>query len=128
MNIQFSNWQAIDINALNNAFISGTNEFTALLNSFDPNTIINPVATNTRLTGNSNGLAVDVRGNHFIDEASFQTVNYVSLIDATRNLLVTGSVTEDFNTGLFSGAFNRFSYTSTNSAGLSNLLDRKSVV
>jgi trimeric autotransporter adhesin len=122
MNIQFNNWQAIDLNALNNAFTAGLNEFTTLLNSFDVNLVAPTIQTNTRYAGTWSGFRVDIAGNHFADTASFQTVNSLSLIDPTRNLLVTGAVTQDFNSGFFSGSYNKYTYTSTNTGGLSNLL------
>ena len=122
MNIQFNNWQSIDLNAVDNAFTAGVNEFSTLLNSFDPDFVGVSSSTNTRFTGDWNGLAVDVRGNHFIDSYPIQTVNSLSLIDVSLNFFVSGSVSHNFNTGLTSGFYNKYSYTSTNAAGLTNLL------
>ena len=122
MNIQFNNWQQINLNDVNNAFIAGVNEFNTLFDSFDPNLVTGGISTNTRLTGNWNTFVVDALGNHFIDSVSFQTFTSLSLIDPARNLFVSGNINQDLNTGLVSGFYNKYSYVSTNATGLTNLL------
>jgi Ca2+-binding RTX toxin-like protein len=133
MNIQFSNWQLIDLNALDSGVTSAIAEFDAIFNPFDSFAITPPgVETNTQITGTwvnpdtGTIFKADVRGNHFTDTVPFETVNSISLIDTNvltkRNLLVTGSVTFDFDLSLYSGSLNKISYTSSITAGLTNLL------
>ena len=114
MNIQFNNWQQIDLVNLNNGFNAAIVEFETLFSAFDSDFIQNEVDTNTRITGIWNGFNVDLRGNHFIDDVPISTVNSISLTSPTTNLNVSGSVTYDFNSGTFSGSYSNISYTSTN--------------
>ena len=126
MNIQFSNWQLINLNDLDNNLNNAGNEFASIFNEFDAYSVFTDIVTNTRITGTwySTGTEfnVDLRGNHFIDDVPIETVNSLSLTDSTRNLLVTGSVTYNYDYGLYSGYFNKFSYVSTDIASQINLL------
>ncbi len=136
MIIQFSNWQLIDLNALDTGITSALTEFDNLLNPFDSFAITPPgVETNTQITGIwlnpivGTSFNVDLRGNHFLDEVPIETVTSLSLIEANpaglnRNLLVTGNVTYNYDTGFYTSTseLKKLSYTSTNIAGLTNLL------
>lgn len=121
MNIQFNNWQQINPSSLTSAFEGGFNEMEGFLNSFDAvfDTFNNTIETNTQLVGTTfSGISYNILGRNFLDDVPTSTVTSLSLSDATRNALFTGSVTYNYDTDFYSGAYNKLSYNS----GSTNLL------
>ena len=121
MNIQFNNWQLINLSGLQTALTNGSSQFDAELNSFDVFADLNPeIETNTRLKGTTDFGSVfnyDVIGNNFLSDAPFYTITSANFTRVTTGstTIVTGSLTEffdDFGDSSYSGFFNKVSYTS----------------
>ena len=127
MNLQFSNWQLIDLNVLDAGLTSALAEFDTIGAAFDAtNFNLDPNFTNTKLTGTWNGFNVVVLGNNFTNfNVSTETYTSISLIDSldtTRQLLVTGNIVYNYDLDSFSGYETKLSYVSTKLTGLTNLL------
>jgi Ca2+-binding RTX toxin-like protein len=118
MNIQFSNWQAVNLLNLQTAVSNSAIEFYSLFNSFntigalpDPNE-----DPNTHQTGYWNGYRFDLQGNHLADATPIEVFNSLYLTPATvdhpQTLYVGGNVTYDLNAGTVSGYYNQLTYFS----------------
>ena len=120
MNIQYSDWQSINLNQVQSAFDAGLNEFFNTYNAnFDPlgSTVLNTIVdTNIRTAGTTlSGFNFDVRGNHFLDDVPFAVFNYIGLSNISSNLLITGNLIYNYDAfnNNYSGYYDKFSYTST---------------
>lgn len=125
MNIQFSNWKSIDLQALDSGITNALTVFDTIYNSFDTTNFNFITVTNTRVTGTSGIYNVVVLGNDFTTDVPFETYKSISLINSTNaaeKILTTGSVTYNYDTDSYTGFYNKISYVSNNTAGLTNLL------
>ena len=120
MNIQFNNWQLIDPSALDMAINNGANEFFSIFNSFNYFFGTPTVDTNTQQAGFWNGFQYNLLGNHFIDDVPLEIFNSLSLVSGTQNFFASGNTVYNYDTNTISGYFDRLSYSSSNSFGLSN--------
>ena len=107
MNIQYNNWNLINLSQLQSAFDTGLTEFFDLFYTFDPTFIA--TSSNTRVTGTTfNGYNFELRGNHFTDAVPLETLTYLSLSNANTSLLATGNVTLDENSLSYYGYYDKF--------------------
>ena len=115
MNLKYNQWQNIDLSSLDDAISSAFDGPESLLlgfESFFPDTF-----TNTRLTGEYNGFQIVVIGNHFTDSSPSMTISSISFTkSASESFQVTGNVTYNYDTGLYSGYYSSVVYQSA-SAG-----------
>ncbi len=129
MNIQFSNWKLINLSTLDSNLASALTDFYTVYDSFDTLSFNAVTVTNTQLTGTFTGpsanYSVVVLGNNFTTDTPTETYTSIRLINSdntAEQLLTTGSVTYNYDTDTFSGFYNKLSYVSNYTAGLTNLL------
>ena len=114
MNIQFNNWQSVNLLNVQTATNNSANEFYGLFNNFDYSFGNASIAnTNIRQAGNWNGFQYDLRGNYLIDDTPFLAFSSLSLTSAAQNLFVNGNVLYDYNAGTVSGYYNQLTYSSS---------------
>ena len=114
MNVQFNNWQLIDLNAFASTLSTALTKVDNIFNGLDPNGPVVNVNTNTLITGSwfdfSSGAnySLEMKGSGFL--AAISTVNYLGLTDSNHTIQYFGSVTYNANIDVYSGYFNKITY------------------
>lgn len=121
MNIQYNNWQLINISTISESFTQGVNELDDIFSGLSPYGQLITYQSNTRLEGIWDGYSFSMRGNHFVDSVPYTTTTYLGLNNSVQSANMYGYVTYNYNTDRYSGYFSKVTYSSTSpSDSLSN--------
>lgn len=108
MNIQFSDWQLVDLSSFSSTISSSFNNIEGTFSALDPNALIVYSESNSRLSGNWSGYSFVMTGSNFYYNLS--TINALSLTNGDQSFQFSGKVTYNYNFDSYGGYFNKFTY------------------
>ncbi len=113
MKLQYNNLNTLSLSKIEASIDTSTSGIESLIYNFDPYFADYEIATNTQIKGTTyDGYSFNIKGNHFIDDASFITISLFELSNSNVNLKFAGNISYNYDTEVYSGKFTSIQYVS----------------